>query len=243
MSNYCLEKYNLTELKQMGNRMELPPRRSKSEMIKDISDAFNEYEQYKKLKIDRYSRHQQLGSKGKEGTTYLAIDNKHGKEYAMKTFRKTKSSATLYREYSLQKKASKKGVAPKVYDYDTVGKWILMDRMDSHLIHDLNNINLTKSEQERIIDIFKKLDEAKVLQGDSNIFNLMVKNGEIYLIDYGFAKEITPELCKKLKTHHPNYHLMTIGFVIKLKELNATEKSYKYLLKHISNEDKKKYGL
>ncbi len=242
MSKFRLEKYNLTELKQMASRMDLPPRRSKTEMIKDISSAFAEYEEYKKDKIDRYTRISQLGEKGKEGTTYLVLDA-NGKEYAMKTFRKGKSSATLHREYSLQKKASRKGVAPKVYDYDTVGKWILMEKMDSHLITDLNHINLSKKQQERIIDIFKRLDDSRVLQGDANILNLMVKNGEIYLIDYGFAKEITPQLCKKLGTEHPNYHSMTIGFILKLKEHGASEKSYRYLLKHVSKEDKVKYHL
>lgn len=241
VSKYSLSKYSLTELKNMANRMELPPRRSKLEMISDITKAFEEYEEYKKNKVDKYKRISQLGTKGKEGTTYLVVD-KHGKEYAMKTFKKTKSSATLYKEYSLQKKASKKGVAPKVYDYDTVGKWILMEKMDGHLITDLSKITLNKKEQERIVDIFKLLDDARVLQGDANILNLMTKGGEIYLIDYGFAKEITPELCKKLKTKHPNFSLMTIGFILKLKEHNSDPKSYKYLLKHVPDSDKIKYG-
>lgn len=242
MNRYGLDKYNLTELKQIATKLEIPHRRGKSEMIADISELFKEYEDYKKNKIDKYTRHQQLGSKGKEGITYLVTDH-HNRQYAMKTFRKGKSSATLQKEFALQKKASQKGVAPKVYDYDTVGKWIVMEKMDRHLIHDMNNINLSKAEQERIIEIFQQLDEAHVLQGDANIYNLMVKDDKIYLIDYGFAKEITPALCKKLKTTHPNYHLMTIGFVIKLKELSAPEKSYRYLLRHISEEDKQKYGL
>jgi len=104
--SYNLEKYNLTELRKMASRMDLPYRRSKTEMIKDISEAFFEYEEYKKEKVDKYIRHNQLGDKGKEGTTYLVTDT-HGKEYAMKTFRKGKSSSRLYTEYSLQKKAGK----------------------------------------------------------------------------------------------------------------------------------------
>lgn len=244
MSQFRLEKYNLTELKKMGDKMGLPARRSKSEMIQNISEAFAEYEEYKKEKIDKYSRHCQLGEKGKEGTTYLVTDH-HGKEYAMKTFRKEKSSTRLHKEYSLQKKAGKAGVAPRVYDYDTVGKWILMEKMDKHLYEQIDDEKgvLHKKAQERLIEIFAKLDEIGVFHNDANICNYMIKNGEIYLIDYGFAKEITPKLKKKLCSEYPNSRLMLIGLILKLKEKGLPEKSYKYLLKKVSKEDRTKFNL
>lgn len=229
--NYNLEKYTLPELKQMGAKMDLPMRRSKNEMIKDITHAFKEYEDYKKDKLDKYTKCQQLGEKGKEGVTYLVKD-KHSKEYAMKTFRKDKSSHTLKTEYSLQKKASKMGVTPRVYEYDTVSKYIVMDRMDSHLYDEIKKKGyLTKRHQERILYIFDKLDQVGVFHGDANILNYMIKDNEVYIIDFGFSKEITPQLLKKLGTNRPNYHLMTIGLVLKLKELDMPESSYKYLKK------------
>lgn len=242
--SYRLEKYNLSDLKKMANKMDLPARRSKAEMIEDISKAFAEYEEYKKEKIDKYTRHKQLGEKGKEGTTYLVTDH-NGKEYAMKTFKKSKSSSKLHKEYNLQKKASKAGVAPKVYDCDTVGKWILMEKMDSHLYEQLNKEkgSLSKKHQERLIEIFRKLDEIGVFHNDANLCNYMLKNGEIHLIDYGFAKEITPELKKKLGTDSPNSKLMLIGLILKLKECGSPEKSYKYLMRHVSKEDKTKFNL
>lgn len=242
--SYRLEKYNLSELKKMATKMDLPLRRSKTEMIEDISKAFGEYEEYKHEKLDKYSRHKQLGEKGKEGTTYLVTDHS-GKEYAMKTFRKGKSSSKLYNEYSLQKKAGKAGVAPRVHDYDTVGKWILMEKMDSHLYEYLNKSQgiLTKKQQERLLEIFRKLDEINVFHNDANLCNYMIKNGEIYLIDYGFAKEITPELKKKLGTETPNSKLMLIGLILKLKECKCPEKSYKYLIRHINKEDQTKFNL
>jgi len=245
MSDHNLEHYNFTELKKMAEKMCLPIRRSKAEMIKDISTAFTEYEEYKKEKIDKYTKHKQLGEKGKEGITYFVTDSS-GKRYAMKTFRKAKSSATLEREYTLQKKASKAGVAPRVYDYDTVSKYIVMEKMDRHLFVDANGsktVDLTKSEQLRILEIFQKLDEVGVFHNDINILNFMVKKDQIYLIDYGFSKEITPKLCKTLRTDCPNCKLMTLGIVLKLKTNNAKSKSYKYLLRSISDEDKKSYGL
>jgi predicted Ser/Thr protein kinase len=244
MSNYRLEKYTLPELKKMAQRMDLPMRRSRAEMIKDISIAFTEYEEYKHEKLDKYTRYEQLGEKGKEGITYLVRD-KHGKEYAMKTFRKEKSSKTLKMEYALQKKASKKNITPRVYDYDTVSKYIVMAKMDSHLYEQLEKDKgiLQKKQQERILEIFKKLDEAGVFHGDANLLNYMLKDGEIYIIDFGFSKEITPKLMKKLGSDRPNYHLMTIGLILKLKEMNMPEKSYKYLLKALPDQYKKKYGL
>ena len=251
MSNYELEKYSFPELKKMGVDMGLPMRRSKMEMIKDISKAFKEYEEYKREKIDKYERCYQLGDKGKEGTTYLVKD-KSGREYAMKTFRREKSSATLKKEYLLQKNASKKGIAPRVYDYDTVSKYIVMERMDRHLYEDIKKKGvLTKKNQERILEIFDKLDEAKVFHGDANILNYMIKGEDIYIIDFGFSKEITDELLKKLKTNRPNYHLMTIGLILKLKELENEGKSstggkgisYKYLKRALPEEYIKNYKL
>lgn len=242
MSHYRLQKYNMTKLKEMAAKMDLPIRRSKVEMIRDISEAFAEYETYKKEKIDKYTRHEQLGEKGKEGTVYRVTDQ-HGHEYAMKTFRKSKSSERLHKEYLLQKRAAKYGVAPRVYDYDTVGKWILMEKMDSHLYCQLEKHKLTKKQQERLLEIFSLLDRAEVFHNDANLCNYMLKNGQIYLIDYGFAKEITPKLRKKFDTEHPNSKCMLIGLILKLKEMHVMEASYKYLLRQVSKEDKIRFNL
>jgi tRNA A-37 threonylcarbamoyl transferase component Bud32 len=242
MSKFNLEKLSIDELKNISEKMDLSIKNNKSSLIKQISDAFSEYEEYKKEKIDKYTRMEKLGEEGKEGTAYLVKD-KNGKVYAMKTFRKTKASSRIVKEYTLQKKASQYGVAPRVYDYDTVGKWILMDKMDCHLYEKIQKGVLTKNEQERIIQIFKKLDQAGVFHNDANICNYMLKDDIIYLIDYGFAKDIDKALVKKLGTDKPNYKFMTIGLILKLKDMGLDEKNYKYLLNHVSSEDVKKYNL
>lgn len=241
--SYRLEKYSLPELKKMALDMDLQMRRSKAEMIKDITVAFKEYEEYKREKIDKYKRCEQLGDKGKEGTTFLVKD-RNGREFAMKTFRREKSSSTLKKEFLLQKKASKKNITPRVYEYDTVSKYIVMEKMDRHLYDEIKNKGvLSKKFQERILHIFDKLDEAGVFHGDANILNYMIKDGEVYIIDFGFSKEITPNVLKKLETSRPNYHLMTIGLILKLKELSLEEKSYKYLKKALPVEYVNKYKL
>lgn len=242
--SYNLEKYNLKELRNIAKKMELPPRRSKKEMIEDISNAFREYEEYKKEKLDKYTRHKQLGHKGKEGTTYLVTDNK-GRELAMKTFRRGKSSNTLKQEYYLQKKASKAHVSPRVYDYDTVSKYIVMEKMDCHLheVIDKQKGVLHKYQQKRIIEIFKTLDKIGVFHNDANIYNYMLKGKEIYIIDFGFSKEITPRLVTQLKTNKPNMKLMLLGFVLKLKEMKLPSRSYSELIKYIDSEDLQRFQI
>ena len=188
----------------------------------------------------KYFKIQKLGEKGKEGTTFLVVDKK-GKEYAMKTFKKTKSSKNIEKEYKLQKKAYKVGVAPKPIECNKDEKWIVMEKMDNHLYDNIKKLN--KNQQERILEIFKELDRAKVFHNDANLQNYMVKKGKIYLIDYGMSKNINSKLIKSLNTDRPNSKLMLIGFIIKLRMINAPKSSYKYLLKNVDNEDLIKYNL
>jgi predicted Ser/Thr protein kinase len=238
MDYTLLEKSSFIELKKMAKDMNLMSRKSKSEYIVDIQDAFSEYEKYKTKKVDKYSRIRQLGNKGKEGTTYFVID-KRDREFAMKTFRKTKSSNTLKNEYYLQKKAATVGIAPRVVEYDSVSKYIVMEKMDIHLVDLMKKQKgtLLVGQQKQILDIFRKLDEVKVFHADSNILNYMLKEKRVYLIDFGFSKEITPKLCKKLGTDTPNIRIMTLGLVLKLKELKCPPSSWKYLKRELSQEE------
>ena len=88
---------------------------------------------------------------------------------------------------------------------------------------------------------FEKLDKVGVFHGDSNILNYMIKGDKIYIIDFGFSKEINERLCKKLGTCKPNIDIMTLGFVLKLIELKCPATSWRYLKKYISEENIKKF--
>jgi predicted Ser/Thr protein kinase len=239
-----LQDYKFNELKKLCHDMELKSRRSRDHMILDISKGFAEYEEYKNKKVDKYTRVKQLGQKGKEGVTYLVTD-KNGEEFAMKTFRKSKSSNTLKKEYYLQKQSSKFGIAPKVVEYDTVSKYIVMEVMEQSLVDVMSKQkgNLLKHQQHQILDLYKKLDNALVFHGDANISNYMFKGKQLYMIDYGFSKEITPLLKKKLNTETPNQDIMLIGFILKLKELRCPESSYKYLIQRIKPDQREKFNL
>lgn len=244
MDYSLLEKTSHSELKKMAKEMDLPSHKSRSGYISDIQGAFSEYENYKTKKVDEYTRISQLGNKGKEGTTYLVRDSRN-REFAMKTFRKTKSSNTLKNEYLLQKQASKAGIAPRVVEYDSVSKYIVMEKMDLHLVDLMKKQkgNLLRNQQMQILEIFEKLDEAKVFHADSNILNYMIKGPKIYLIDYGFSKEITTRLCKKLGTDQPNTRIMTLGLVLKLMEMKCPPSAWKYLKRKISDDEIKRFNI
>ena len=239
-----LEKLSFSELKKMCKEMSLHDNKSRHDCILNISKAFKEYEIYKENKIDKYTKIKQLGNKGKEGITFL-VKNKNNNEFAMKTFKKTKSSNTLKLEYSLQKIASSVGVSPRVVEYDTVSKYIVMEKMTDHLVDVIQKQKciLNKSQQLQIIDIYEKLDKVNVFHGDSNILNYMLKDNKIYIIDFGFSKEINEKLIAKLGTKTPNLHIMTLGFIIKLKELKFNPISWKYLKKYIPTENLIKFNI
>lgn len=243
MENIHLEKYSYNELKELAKKMELPIRRSKISLIKEIKEAFNEYEIYKKNKIDKYKRVKQLGECGKEGTTYL-VKNRLGKEYAMKTFRRQKSSNKLLKEAELQKMGADIGVAPNIIDIDTVSKYIVMEKMDRHLLEVIQEQGktITKQQQRQIISIYKKLDKAKVFHGDVNLMNYMYKGDKLFIIDFGMAKEVTSVLIKNLGTDTPNMNVMTLGLALKLRELGFSKSSYEYIVKHLSDEQCIKFG-
>ena len=244
MNYTLLEQTSFENLKKMAKEMGLNSNRSKAGYIRDIQKAFEEYEKYKENKIDKYKRIRQLGNKGKEGTTYLVVDNKN-REFAMKTFRKTKSSNTLKIEYNLQKKAASVGISPRVVEYDSISKYIVMEQMEYHLTEVLkkNKGRLSRNYQYQILEIFEKLDEVGVFHGDSNILNYMVKGGKVYIIDFGFSKEINDKLVKKLGTATPNVSIMTLGLILKLKELKCDTFSWKYLIKKLSTKDIEKFEL
>jgi tRNA A-37 threonylcarbamoyl transferase component Bud32 len=239
-----LKQSTFTEFKKMANELNLPSRRSREEYYEDIKKCFFEYEKYKHEKIDKYTKIKQLGNKGKEGITYL-VTTKTNVEFAMKTFRQTKSSTTLKTEYFLQKQAATQGISPRVVEYDTISKYIVMEKMDTHLVDLMKNQKgtLSRQQQQQIIDIYKKLDIAKVFHGDSNILNYMLKDNKIYIIDFGFSKEINSKLIKKLGTDCPNLRIMTLGFILKLKEMKCSPSSWKVLKKYVSTEEIENFSL
>lgn len=240
-----LEQISSTELKDIAKRLGFKVKKDSKNIINDIIDGFKEYESYNKVEnIDRYRRKEQLGDKGKEGTTYLVV-TKECREYAMKTFRKQKSSSRLEKEAKLQELASSAGIAPEVIDVDTVSKYIVMEKLDKHLIESMKKQGgaLNARQQKQIIKIFQKLDNVGVFHGDSNILNYMYKGNKLYIIDFGMSKSIDNALIKKLGTRTPNIDIGLLGMVLKLKELRCSHSSYEEFLKYIPESEKVRFQL
>ena len=243
MDSLQLNNLKFQELKDIAKDMHIEIPKKKDDLIVSILNCFKEYENYKKNNTDKYKIIKQIGNKGKEGVTYLC-STKDGIEYAMKTFKKNKSSKNIKKEAFLQQKASEFDIAPKVIDVDTISKYIVMEKMSSHLYEYIKKDGkLTEKQQKQIIRIYKGLDDAKIFHADSNILNYMYKDKKLYIIDFGMSKEIDEKLIKKLGTKTPNLDLMTLGFILKLKEFNCPSTSYSYLVKHVKDEEIKRFKL
>lgn len=196
-----------------------------------------------RLSKNTYTIGEQIGNKGKEAKTYIVKD-KFKSIYAMKTFRSTKSSTKIHEEVQLQRRCSERGISPKIIDYDTEKKFIVMEKMDGHLLDSINanGGNISVDIQRQLLHIFKELDSAGVFHGDANLMNYMYRGNKIYIIDFGYSKPITDALIKKLGTSSPNMTLMLLGFVLKLKG-RCHPSSYRILQSHISPEKIKEFGL
>jgi tRNA A-37 threonylcarbamoyl transferase component Bud32 len=244
MNYKILEQLSITELKQYAAHMDIENKNNKKELILEISNALKEFEKYKIRQENKYVKIKQLGEEGKDGITFLVKTQKN-EHFAMKTFKDKKSNHAIEKEAYLQSLAVKQGISPAIKEVDTVLNFIVMEKMDGHL-HDImktQNGNLTKSQQLNILDIFQKLDSAKVFHGDANILNYMYYKNKIYIIDFGMSIEITPALIKKLGTNTPNMSIMLLGFILKLKEMKCPESSYKYLAPKLSKTDREKFQI
>jgi serine/threonine protein kinase len=184
-----------------------------------------------------YTTGSQLGEKGKDGITFLATD-RNGTKYAVKTFRKNKSSKSIERESDLQNKAS--CVAPTVTHVNTQSKCIVMQKMTRHVFP---TRNLSIVDQKQIVRIHKKLDECGVFHGDSNPANYMYLGRKIYMIDFGLAKLISETLVRRLGTLSPNVDIMLPGIVNRLKELGYSSESYNEICSHIPKKQRVLFGL
>jgi predicted Ser/Thr protein kinase len=211
---------------------------------KELEAMILKEENERKKKLKKYEIKQQLGLKGKEGRTFLVV-NEFGVEYAMKTFRTNKSVENLLQEVQIQRMCSDAAIAPKIIDVDKKNKFFVMEKMDSHLTDEMNSTGgkLSELRQRELIHIFKTLDKIGVLHGDVNMLNYMIRNNKLYLIDFGMGKVITPELKKKLNCSSPNMEMSLLGFVLKLKDANADPSSYSLLKLYISEEKRKQFKI
>ena len=222
MENIILKELTLKELKEVAKNIEIPNYSSlrKDQLIQELNKCFKKYHKYKAKQNDKYKVISQLGESGKEGTTNLVASKKlQDRELAMKKFKKTKSIDCIHREADFQKRASKHGITPVIHEVDEFGRSIVMDKLDENLPDHIRKAgSLSPDLQKQIINIIKKLDDIGIFHADPNPFNFMIKNGKVFIIDFGFAKDIDDQLIKQHGTT-PNKSFMILGLILKLKDL------------------------
>lgn len=233
---------------------DLLPKRTESKELKDSRDARaprNIQKDYtpdflllgKEEKKSDYIKISQLGKPGKEGTVYLVVDSGTGRKYAMKTFRKTKSGKTLEKEAFYQYLASKQGISPRIIEYNSEEKYIVMEILNRTLIDVVmaQNGKLSTEQQNQILTLYKKLDSIGIMINDANPLNIMEKDGKFYAIDYGFAKFTDHKDFKDY--HYPNYQLMPLGLLLWLKERRCSTREWTVIRNAISPEVRNKMNV
>jgi len=219
------------ELHELMDDLGLKHRRKKSDMMIDILEE----------KDKRYVRGKQLGEKGKDAITYEVKVN--GKKYALKQYKPRKSGSKIIQEAEMQKDLACEGICPKIIDVDTERKYIVMEKLDKHLVDITREKSISQKHQKQLMKIYKKMDEIGVFHGDANPLNYMTKGQKLYVIDFGMSKPITKSLCKKLGTEYPNSDIMTLGMILKFKSMNYPPDSYDVLIDSLSDEQREKFDL
>ena len=155
------------------------------------------------------NKENQLGVAGKDGVTYKAEIN--GKNYAIKTFKKNKSTKKIEKEVEYQLLAADAGISPKVLNVNLKKKYIVMELMNELLIDYMKRKGLKKLElkhEKQLVKCMEILDNIGILHNDGNIRNIMLdNNNEIKIIDFGFSKLIKKTHKKIRSVKSPNGYL------------------------------------
>lgn len=180
-----------------------------------------------------FSKKCQLGKPGKEGTTYLVIDEK-GSEYAMKTFRSTKSPRMVVAESRYQQEAWTVGAAPRVY---SIGECHIVMHP---LVQPIYRVELTAKVQLDVINLHQRLHKIQLVHNDGNPRNIMLsESGDMYLIDFGMTRRYTSkeikskeEVAVQIGLFGLMIYLHDLGYdVIKLEEwMNYLSTDWKRIL-------------
>ena len=209
-----MDSLSLNELRVIAKQYGLSGK-TKKDLVKSITDHHNNLKKWV-----NYTCLYQLGTKGKDGRTFL-VQNKNGAEYAMKVFEPSKNPVHIQREVDLQTIAAREGVAPSIFDYDITGRFIVMEKLDKTLYDYFveQGGQLTIPQQKDVVRMFRRLDKCSVFHNDPNPLNFMKRGRKWFTIDYGLAKRITPMILERWG-ETPNERCMALGLIIHLRRIH-----------------------
>lgn len=237
-----LKDKNIDELTKICKKLNVNSGKTKKSCIETITKEITRRKTVSDNISKKYVPIKQLGNKGKEARTYLAVDSKTKKiEFAIKTYRKNKSLKSLAKQVDFQKRASNVDISPKIYDYDIEGRLVVMEKLDEDLVDVITRQKgkLTIKQQREIINIFCSLDKLKIFHADANLLNFMYKNNKLYIIDFGFSEEINTRNINKFNSNTPNLDFMPIAFLVQAKKI-FPESKFSHIEKYVKIENAEK---
>ena len=148
-----------------------------------------------------------LGLEGKDGQVFLVESAANASvRGALKVFKPKKSVKRIATEVQLQSSAAQRGLAPSVlstWRIDEGHRCFVMEALDRTLgdIAVAQRGVLTPAQTTRVAELYGALSAScATLHNDENVaMNIMerVADGELFLIDFGFARPITPADVRK----------------------------------------------
>ena len=180
--------------------------------------------------LEAWRVERQLGAEGKDGQVFLVISSSSSSSSAaaeatrgaMKVFKPKKSVARIAAEVAFQSSAAAASLAPAVlseWRIDEGHRCFVMaplDRTLAEIVVAQSGV-LTVTQTARIALLFAELSsQCSILHNDENVgLNIMERasDGELFLIDFGFARAIT---AKDLTKWGPNPNIVLLPAVDRL---------------------------